>query len=324
MGADAYLVDAALGDWIAAEPTSGRITGTWGYHQIADRMARMATVLRRTADAAEYRALASRTRDAFHDAIYHEELGRYTSGGNGSTAGATQAAQALALDEGLVPEGERGRVLDSLVELVEGAQLFGGGPHFGAGAIGLAPTVRALMGGGRDDVLWRVVPEDTRPSYGYFMASTTANPRGLTTLPEQWDMGNSKHRHFGSSPLSQMPFAGVFLLHDASQHLVAMDAIDTQVEEHLSQLGTPILGHFTYDPALMPVNPHYPGVGATTVLDPIATGQSEASTSAATNLARRLWPDEAQDAPKTAVPTPNTQRKRRRRAHELAHVVTRP
>ncbi|MFD3918928.1 alpha-L-rhamnosidase N-terminal domain-containing protein [Streptomyces sp. NPDC058595] len=73
------------------------------------------------------------------------------------------------------------------------AAAFGGGPHFGGGTIGLAPTVRALTSAGRDDVLWKVLQEDTRPSYGYFMAPTTANPGGLTTIPEQWDMGNSKN-----------------------------------------------------------------------------------------------------------------------------------
>ncbi|MFI9781864.1 alpha-L-rhamnosidase C-terminal domain-containing protein [Streptomyces sp. NPDC051956] len=53
--------------------------------------------------------------------------------------------------------------------------------------------MRALTAGGRDDVLWKVLQEDTRPSYGFFLAPTTANPNGLTTLPEQWDMGNSKN-----------------------------------------------------------------------------------------------------------------------------------
>ncbi|WP_281734191.1 alpha-L-rhamnosidase C-terminal domain-containing protein [Streptomyces scabiei] len=47
--------------------------------------------------------------------------------------------------------------------------------------------------GGHDDLLWDVLREDTRPGYGYFMAPTTANPQGLTTVPEDWDMGNSKN-----------------------------------------------------------------------------------------------------------------------------------
>src|SRR6185503_5468652 len=184
-GANAFIVDAALADWASADSvTSGRITGTWAYHQTADRMSRIAALLGQQADANEYRNLATSIKSAFNSAFYNDKLGRYTSDGNLGSAGATQAAQALALDEGLVPDGERRRVLDSLVELIYGYQPFGGGPHFSGGTIGLAPTVRALMDGGRDDVLWDVLQENTRPSYGFVMAATTANPGGLTTVPE--------------------------------------------------------------------------------------------------------------------------------------------
>ncbi|MFD7436022.1 family 78 glycoside hydrolase catalytic domain [Streptomyces sp. NPDC059861] len=192
-GADAHIVDAALGDWIAAETTSGRITGTWGYHQVADRMAKMAALLGRRADAAEYRSLADDIATAFNDAFYNETLGLYTSQGRQGSEGATQTAQALALDESLVPDNQRARVLSALVQLIEGFQPFGGGPHFSGGTIGLAPIVRALMDGGRDDVIWRVLQEDTQPSYGFFMAPTTANPEGLTTIPEEWGIRNSKN-----------------------------------------------------------------------------------------------------------------------------------
>ena len=192
--ADGYIVDAALADWAAADTTtSGRITGTWGYYQIADRMAKMAELLGHDADASEYRELAANIKEAFNAAFYNSQLGRYTSQGELGTEGATQAAQALALDEGLVPDGERGRVLDSLVELIYSYQPSGGGPHFSAGTIGLAPVVRALMQGGRDDVLWDVLQEDTYPSYGFFMAPTTENPNGLTTIPERWTMNDSKN-----------------------------------------------------------------------------------------------------------------------------------
>ncbi|WP_075730868.1 alpha-L-rhamnosidase [Streptomyces acidiscabies] len=192
-GADAHIVDAALADWSSAEATSGRITGTWAYHQVADRMARMAALIGRDGDASEYRDLASTIKRAFNDAFYNNALGRYTSQGDQGAAGATQAAQGLALDEGLVPDTERGRVLDSLVELIEGYHPFGGGPHLSAGTIGLSPVIRSLIAGRRDDVLWNVLQENTRPSYGYFLAPTTANPQGLTTVPEQWDLLNSKN-----------------------------------------------------------------------------------------------------------------------------------
>jgi alpha-L-rhamnosidase len=150
-------------------------------------------VIGRDADALEYGNLAASIKGAFNAAFYNTALGRYTTDGNLGTAGATQAAQALALDEGLVPDGERQRVLDSLVELIAGYHPSGGGPHFSAGTIGLAATVRALMEGGRDDVLWDVIQENTQPSYGFFLASTAANPNGLTTLPEFWDLHDSKN-----------------------------------------------------------------------------------------------------------------------------------
>lgn len=191
-GADAFIVDAALADWAAADDTtSGRITGTWAYFQTADRLSRMAALTGHDADAREYRELADHIKDAFNAAFYNTALGRYTSAGNLGTAGATQAAQALALDEGLVPDSERPRVLDALVELIEGYHPFGGGPHFSGGTIGLAPTIRALMDGRRDDVVWAALQEDTRPSYGFLLTSTPANPGGLTTIPEQWDLHDS-------------------------------------------------------------------------------------------------------------------------------------
>ena len=58
-------------------------------------------------------------------------------------------AGAVALDAGLVPEGERANVLTALVENIYAYQPFGGGPHFSGGTIGLAPVVRALLEGGR-------------------------------------------------------------------------------------------------------------------------------------------------------------------------------
>ena len=58
----------------------------------------------------------------------------------------------------------------------------------------MAPTVRALAAGGRDDVLWDLLQEDDQPSYGYFMAvRPPANPGGMTTIGERWNRGDSKN-----------------------------------------------------------------------------------------------------------------------------------
>jgi alpha-L-rhamnosidase len=188
-----HIVDAALADWVAAEQTSGRITGTWGYHVMISKLSTMAELTGHHADAQKYRTLAQDIKTSFNARFYNTALRRYTADGNGGTTGATQAAQALALDAGLVPDSERQAVLDALVELVYAFHPNGDGPHFSAGTIGMASTVRALTAGGRDDVLWDLLQEDDQPSYGYFMQSSTANPNGMTTIGERWNRGDSKN-----------------------------------------------------------------------------------------------------------------------------------
>ncbi len=147
-GADAYIVTALLADWVASEQTSQQLLGTWGYYLSAKYMSEMAALIGRDADAAEYGALAANIKTAFNNRFFNTTLHRYTAAGNGGTTGATQAAQAVALDAGLVPEGERENVLNALVENIYNYQPFGGGPHFSAGTIGLGPR-GALAAGGR-------------------------------------------------------------------------------------------------------------------------------------------------------------------------------
>ena len=192
-GADAHIVDAALADWVSADQTSGRITGTWGYHLMIGKLAMMADLTGHVADAERYRALAGEIRAAFNAHFYNTTLRRYTTDGDAGTVGATQSAQALALDAGLVPDTERAAVLDALVELVYAFHPTGDGPHFSGGTIGMAATVRALAAGGRDDVLWDLLQEDEQPSYGFFMEPTVANPGGMTTMGERWTRGDSKN-----------------------------------------------------------------------------------------------------------------------------------
>ncbi|MEU8608181.1 family 78 glycoside hydrolase catalytic domain [Actinoplanes sp. NPDC048791] len=205
---DGFIVDAALGDWVGDEPTSGRITGTWGYYLTIQAMARMATLTGHTTDAARYAALAEQIKTAFHQAFFNEALGRYTTNGNNGTDGASQTAQALALDAGLVPADSRGKVLNALVELVYAYHPNGTGPHLSGGTIGMGPIVRALMNGDRDDVLWEVLQQDDQPSYGYFMASTPANPGGMTTIGERWNRGDSKN-HMILAQIEEWFHAGV-------------------------------------------------------------------------------------------------------------------
>ncbi|HEX6685031.1 MAG TPA: family 78 glycoside hydrolase catalytic domain [Candidatus Limnocylindrales bacterium] len=188
-----HIVDAALADWVSAEQTSGRITGTWGYYIMISKLAMMARLTGHSADADRYQALAGQIAAAFNAAFYNTALRRYTTDGNAGTTGATQAAQALALDAGLVPDSERAAVTQALVDLVYAFHPTGDGPHFSGGTIGMAPIVRALAAAGRDDVLWDLLQENEEPSYGFFMESTVANPGGMTTMGERWNRRDSKN-----------------------------------------------------------------------------------------------------------------------------------
>lgn len=185
----ANIVDAALADWVSAEPVSGKITGTWGYYLMITELAELARLTGHQADALRYQALAGDIRTAFNTAFYDATRRRYVA----ADGTASQTAQALALDAGLVPDSEREAVLDALVELVHAFHPTGDGPHFSGGTIGMAPTVRALAAGGRDDVLWALIHRDEQPGYGYFMESTVANPGGMTTMGERWNRGDSKN-----------------------------------------------------------------------------------------------------------------------------------
>ncbi|GAA1056920.1 hypothetical protein GCM10017608_10640 [Agromyces luteolus] len=191
-GDDEHIVNAALSDWVSVEQTDGRISGTWGYYVMMTKMAMMAELTGHDEDAAEYAQLAEDIKDAFNAHFLNTSVGFYTAEGEAGTAGATQAAQALALDADIVPEEYRDSVT---AELVRNVKEFGDDddPHFSAGTIGLAAVVRQLTESGNGDVLFDAVQTDTYPGYGYFMQSTTANPDGFTTIGERWNRGDSKN-----------------------------------------------------------------------------------------------------------------------------------
>lgn len=75
-GADRHILDAALADWVSADQTSGRITGTWGYY--VTKLALMAKLTGHFADAAKYTTLAAEIKAPFNAHFYITTLRRYT------------------------------------------------------------------------------------------------------------------------------------------------------------------------------------------------------------------------------------------------------
>lgn len=182
----ANLAHGGLGDWydIGANPpgesqlTDRRLTATGVYYQDLLTLARIAGHLGHAADAAGYTERAAAVRDAYNAAFFHPESGQYDRG--------SQTANAMSLALGLVPAGFESVVRQHLVDDIEAHA-----DHITAGDIGFHYLVRALMDGGRPDVMARILSRTDAPSYGHQLA------QGATTLTEAWDANPaSSQNHF--------------------------------------------------------------------------------------------------------------------------------
>lgn len=168
--------DSHFGDWLAWHSDDagypGATTGTdfiataYLAHS-ADIVARAATVLGRTDDAAKYRALFGRVREAFRKEFVSA---------NGRVAENTQTAYALALNFGLLDASEMPQAVQRLV-----TDIGKHGGHLSTGFLGTPELTHALSRNGRTDVAFALLNQRTYPGWIYPIT------RGATTMWERWD-----------------------------------------------------------------------------------------------------------------------------------------
>ncbi|MGP2439599.1 family 78 glycoside hydrolase catalytic domain [Streptomyces sp. JW3] len=173
------ILDYGLGDWFSPDRTFPRaVAGTYGYWRVVDALSRISAVLGDQDAATAYRAKADASAKALAARYYDTATGTFGGGGQG--------AEALALDMGAYPAGERERLLGHLTSSVEAA-----GYHLLLGEISLPSAFRVLSGAGRDDLVHKIATQTTSPSYGYQVLA------GNTTLGESWDGGpGQSQNHF--------------------------------------------------------------------------------------------------------------------------------
>ncbi|GAA4798925.1 family 78 glycoside hydrolase catalytic domain [Streptomyces ziwulingensis] len=173
------VLDYGLGDWFTPDRTFPRaVAGTYGYWRVVDALARIAGLLGDDAAADDYRAKADESAKALAAKYYDTATGTFGGGGQG--------AEALALDMGAYPAGERDRLLAHFTGAVESA-----GYHLLLGEISLPSAFRVLSAAGRDDIVHEIATQTTSPSYGYQVEA------GNTTLGESWDGGpGQSQNHF--------------------------------------------------------------------------------------------------------------------------------
>ncbi len=182
---DGIISKDSYGDWCVppedntmihskdpARKTAPAILATTYFYHCLNLMAGYAAQLGKPEDASRFTALAAQLKTALNRKFYDPERGYY---GNGSQ---TSCVLPLAFD--MVPEDQRGRVFDHLVNKITDESK----GHIGTGLIGGQWLNRVLTEGGREDLAYGFATTSTYPGWGYMIE------QGATTIWELWN-GNT-------------------------------------------------------------------------------------------------------------------------------------
>ena len=160
--------NVGLGDWLHVnDPTPNDVIATAYFAYSAQLLSEMADAIDRDEDAEKYAELFNNIKAAFNEAFVDEY---------GIVKGDSQAAYVLALYMDLIPESKRQLAADRLVELIEERDW-----HLSTGFLGTRDLLPVLSETGHLDVAYRLLLNDTFPSWGYQIKN------GATTMWEHWD-----------------------------------------------------------------------------------------------------------------------------------------
>ena len=157
-----------FGDWLNINDDTPKpviCTAYFGY--CTKLMARIATVLGKTDDAAKYNDLFQKIKAAFNHAYVKAD---------GRIEGDTQTDYVLALAFDLLDANQQKQAARHLVRNIEKRHW-----HLSTGFIGTKSLMLVLAAIGRDDVAYRLLHNDTFPSWGFSVK------QGATSIWERWD-----------------------------------------------------------------------------------------------------------------------------------------
>ena len=160
------LVTYGIGDWVFYKTqTPTAYTSSCFYYLDYALMSRFAELTGR--DAALFREKAERIREAVNRIYFDSTAASYANG--------SQAALAVALGLGIVPEGYEQRVADNLAKAIEDNDF-----HLDFGTLGSKYALRMLTRYGHGDVAYKMASQKDCPSWGWWIE------QGFTTLAETW------------------------------------------------------------------------------------------------------------------------------------------
>ncbi len=175
-------VSGSIGASALSRSTPGALVSTAHYYYSASLLAQIAAVLGRDQDVAQYSDLANHIRATFHTQFWDVSLGGY--GAN------NQAANAIALYFGLVPDECRARVIDNLArDVAEHTN------HLTTGNLATKYLLEVLASTGHGDAAIGIVTQTTYPSWGFMLEN------GATTIWERWETDTNTGMNSRNHPM---------------------------------------------------------------------------------------------------------------------------
>jgi alpha-L-rhamnosidase len=173
-------------DWLAPDQNTNKdLLATAYWALIANMMSQMAHAVGKDADAKRYDDVLQNIRTAFQKAYIKED---------GTVGTGTQTSYVVALYTKLAPAVLEPALVDKLVKDIEAHNW-----HLSTGFLGTPFLLFTLADHGRSDVAYRLLLNDTYPSWGYMLS------KGATTWWERWNgdtgdpaMNSYNHYAFGS------------------------------------------------------------------------------------------------------------------------------
>ncbi len=184
------LADYGLGDWCSAGQTTVRTPNVVTATLVCLDYCRKAETVFTALGMTERAAHAAKVADTLFSAARTHLVDTKTL----TIRGHTQTAQALGLYHGLFAENETSAAVNRLLALIEDAN-----GTFDGGILGLRVLFHVLADHGHADLAYKLITQETFPSYGYMIAN------GATSLWETF------HRIEGHSPSLNHHFFGDIL-----------------------------------------------------------------------------------------------------------------
>lgn len=197
------------GDWLSInEETPKDVMDTAYFAYSTMLMAQIAKVLGNKEDARKYAERFEDIKKAFNHAFVDSD---------GRIKGDTQTGYVVALRMKLLQPEQREQALKHLVANIESK-----GDHLSTGFLGVGYLLPALTEAGRSDVAYRLLNQDTFPSWLYSVK------HGATTIWERWDSWNEEKglqdagmnsfNHYSLGSVGEWMYQNIMGLHADPEH----------------------------------------------------------------------------------------------------------